>query len=122
MAATDDTKTIPDVEGMLGETRERFEKEIERLEPAVEAHRRLTSFLATWDKTTSGKRRGRTASANRSGRGERPKAFVEVVKDRPGITVSEAMEDERMSGINRNYLYRLASELRKEGQGYHPVA
>jgi hypothetical protein len=55
-------------------------------------------------------------------------AVEESVKDRPGITVSEAMEDERMSGINRNYLYRLASELvesgelRKEGQGYHPVA
>ena len=65
-------------------------------------------------KTTAGRRRGST----------RANQAVRIIKQNPGITVSEL--GRKMKLNHPNYLYRVLPDLQKEGrikrkgQGYHP--
>jgi hypothetical protein len=58
------------------------------------------------------------------GSGTRSKQALELVRSRPGITISEIAAT---MGIQQNYLYRVLPALqkdglvRKEGRGWHPV-
>ena len=64
------------------------------------------------------RRRGRPR-----GSGTRSKQALELVRNRPGITIPEIAE---AMGIQQNYLYRVLPSLqkdglvRKEGRGWHP--
>ncbi len=68
---------------------------------------------------SSGGRRGRPR-----GSGNRGKQALELVRARPGITISEMAE---AMGIQPNYLYRVMPALQSEGQvakrngGWHPA-
>lgn len=119
--------TLPDVDKMLEERKLEFEAQLDELRPAVDAYRRIEGILSNWDRVTDGRRTRRgTSSTNRAERGSRPQEFLKLVEERPGITVTEALDS--MTGVNKNYLYRIARELveegklRKEDHGYHPVA
>lgn len=69
--------------------------------------------------TTGTRRRGRP-----KGSGNRAKQVLELVRARPGITISEMAE---AMGIQPNYLYRVMPTLQSEGQvkkrgrGWHPA-
>ncbi len=66
-----------------------------------------------------GSRRGRPR-----GSGTRAKQALELVRERPGISIPEMAE---AMGIQQNYLYRVLPGLqndglvRKEGRGWHPL-
>ena len=72
--------------------------------------------------------KARTPAAARRGRprgsGNRAKQALELVRARPGITISEMAS---AMGIKANYLYRVMPTLQKEGQvkkrdkGWHPA-
>ena len=65
------------------------------------------------------RRRGRPR-----GSGTRSKQALELVRNRPGITIPEIAE---AMGIQQNYLYRVLPSLqkdglvRKDGRGWHPL-
>src|SRR3954452_21622188 len=73
-------------------------------------------------------RRGAGGSTGRRGRprgsGTRSKQALELVRERPGISIPEMAE---AMGIQQNYLYRVLPSLqkdglvRKDGRGWHPV-
>ncbi len=76
-------------------------------------------------------KRGSTARGGESrgrgrpkGSGTRAKEALQLVKDRPGITIPEIAE---AMDIKQNYLYRVMPDLqkdglvRKEGRGWHAV-
>nr|MBA3263499.1 hypothetical protein [Thermoleophilaceae bacterium] len=74
------------------------------------------------------KRRTSGSAPRRRGRprgsGNRAKQALELVRARPGITISELADT---MGIKANYLYRVMPTLQKEGQvkkrdkGWHPA-
>jgi hypothetical protein len=83
-----------------------------------------TSGTATRTRTrraSNGRRTRRTRG--RRGGNTRANQALQLVKDKPGITIPEIAKS---MGIEPNYLYRvlprLASEgqVRKDGQGWHP--
>ena len=73
-------------------------------------------------------RRGAGGGTARRGRprgsGTRSKQALELVRERPGISIPEMAE---AMGIQQNYLYRVLPSLqkdglvRKEGRGWHPL-
>jgi hypothetical protein len=75
-------------------------------------------------RTTSNGRRTRRTRGRRGGN-TRANQALQLVKDKPGITIPEIAQS---MGIEPNYLYRvlprLASEgqVRKDGQGWHPAS
>jgi DNA-binding IscR family transcriptional regulator len=74
---------------------------------------------------TSGRRSRRRngRSANRRSGNTRANQALEIVRERPGITIPQLAQAMK---IQPNYLYRVlpglasAGELRREGQGWHP--
>lgn len=129
---------MPDV---VTEVRSALEKRLRELEPIVKEHtrikdalERLTSAVAparpggakrdggattTKRPARTGARRGRPR-----GGGTRSAEALQLVKDQPGITVSEMA---KKIGISPNYLYRVLPQLEadkkvtKRGKGYHPA-
>jgi DNA-binding IclR family transcriptional regulator len=71
--------------------------------------------------TRAPRRRGR---GRPRGTGKRAQQALELVRARPGITISELAES---MGIHANYLYRVMPTLESEGQvvkrdrGWHPA-
>jgi CRP-like cAMP-binding protein len=86
--------------------------------PAAPA-RRSRSASSRSTRSTGGSRRGRPR-----GSGTRSAQALDLVRDRPGITIPEMAE---AMGIQQNYLYRVLPSLqkdglvRKEGRGWHPL-
>lgn len=124
------------VDELVENTRKQFAAKLDELRPAHEQYLKLEGIIANFDGIANGatprgggsaRRRGTTATADRASRGQRPQEFVGLVRENPGITVSEAAE--KMDGMNPNYLYRLAKdltagetpELRKDGKGYYVI-
>jgi hypothetical protein len=124
----------------LDEKRREIDARMRELRPAVEEYNRLEqalSALAGLDggqrSTSTSRRRRRTtsSSATRTGRrgrprgsGNRAKQALELVRTRPGITISEMAAAMK---IQPNYLYRVMPTLESEGQvvkrdkGWHPA-
>ena len=120
---------------VLDETRAYIE---ERLAAIEDERRKLERALAAVTDGRSGKRgpgrpRGRTAGAGSSGAkrrrrrrrgGTRADQAVKLVGQNPGISASEIAK--RMS-IKPNYMYRVMSDLEKDGRvskrgrEYHPA-
>jgi ribosomal protein S25 len=117
-----------EVDDRLAELRD----EVKRLEAAAAALGNRTARRrgpqATKSRATSARRRGASTSGARRGRrrgsGQRATQAEQLVREHPGITVSDLAK--RMK-IKPNYLYRVLPELqkdgkvRKRGKEWHPA-
>jgi hypothetical protein len=129
--------TVKGIQARLSDLR----REVERLEAALSAlgggrrgpgrppgrtRRRTRSAATTTTTTTRSTTPRRRAGAPRGRRGGNTRAnqALELVKSKPGITIPDMAKE---MGIEPNYLYRVLPKLVQEkqikrtGQGYHPV-
>ena len=116
----------------LDEKRKEIDARLQELRPLVDEFNRLekaAAALAGVGGTQAASRRRRSSgTASRRGRprgsGNRAKQALELVRARPGITISEMAD---AMSIKANYLYRVMPTLEKEGQvkkrdkGWHPA-
>jgi CRP-like cAMP-binding protein len=125
----------------LDEKKREINARLKELRPLVDEFHRLEAAAAALDGVAAGggaaagaARRGRGARSGggggggRRGRprgsGTRAKQALDLVRERPGISIPEIAE---AMGIQQNYLYRVLPGLqkdglvRKEGRGWHPV-
>jgi hypothetical protein len=116
----------------LEEKRKEIDARLRELRPLVDEFNQLEKAAAALAGVGGGARpRARRASAaprRRRGRprgsGNRAKQALELVRARPGITITELADT---MGIKANYLYRVMPTLQKEGQvkkrdkGWHPA-
>ena|SRR5215218_879231 len=132
----------------LEEKKREIQARLKELRPLVDEYHRLEAAAAALD-GVEGSRSAAPAAApaprRRRGAGERPggggarqgagrrgrprgsgtrsKQALELVRERPGISIPEMAE---AMGIQQNYLYRVLPGLqkdglvRKEGRGWHP--
>ena len=118
----------------LDDKRKEIDARLQELRPLVDEFNRLEQAAAalagvgTATRTATRKRRSNGGTRRRRGRprgsGNRAKQALELVRARPGITISEMAG---AMGIKANYLYRVMPTLQKEGQvkkrdkGWHPA-
>jgi ribosomal protein S25 len=120
----------------LDEKRKEIDARLRELRPLVEEFNRLEKAAAALagvggTQAVATRRRSNGAGAGRSrrrgrprGSGNRAKQALELVRARPGISISELAD---AMGIKANYLYRVMPTLQKEGQvkkrdkGWHPA-
>jgi hypothetical protein len=113
----------------LDEKRKEIDARLKELRPLVDEYNRLEKAAAALagvggDTTTRpARRRGRGRGRPR-GSGTRAKEALDIVRTRPGITITELADT---MGIKANYLYRVMPALESEGQvvkrdrGWHPA-
>jgi hypothetical protein len=119
----------------LDEKRKEIDARLRELRPLVDEFNRLEKAAAALAGVGAGgaaaaparRRRsngGRPRRGRPRGSGNRAKQALELVRARPGITISELAD---AMGIKANYLYRVMPTLQKEGQvkkrdkGWHPA-
>jgi ribosomal protein S25 len=115
----------------LDEKRREIDARLRELRPLVDEFNRLekaAAALAGVGGTQAATRRRRSNGRGPRGRprgsGNRARQALELVRARPGITISELAD---AMGIKANYLYRVMPTLQKEGQvkkrdkGWHPA-
>jgi len=119
----------------LAEKRKEIDARLRELRPLVDEFHQLEKASAALagvggnQRTTTRRRaRGGGRGGGRRGRprgsGNRAKQALELVRARPGITISDMAE---AMGIQPNYLYRVMPTLESEGQvkkrdkGWHPA-
>ena len=117
----------------LDEKRKEIDARLRELRPMVDEYQRLekaAAALAEVDGGGHGGRRRRAAArgTRRRGRprgsGTRSLQALELVKAKPGITISELADS---MGIKANYLYRVLPQLEADGKvkkrkkGWHPA-
>jgi sugar-specific transcriptional regulator TrmB len=113
----------------LDEKRREIDSRLKELRPLVEEYNRLEKAAAALRGVGNGGTRTARAPRRRGrgrprGSGTRAKQALELVRARPGITISELAE---AMGIHANYLYRVMPTLESEGQvvkrdkGWHPA-
>ncbi len=111
--------TVDDMTRQIDQRLSELREEVGRLEQARAALAGTGRPRRRRAATSGNGRRGR-----RPGSGTRSKQALELVKQRPGITIPELAD--RM-GIKQNYLYRVMPTLagqgkvRKQDKGWHPV-
>ena len=99
--------------------------EFTQLEKAAAAHAGVGGAKApTRRRRASGSGGTRRRRGRPRGSGNRAKQALELVRARPGITITELAD---AMGIKANYLYRVMPTLQKEGKvkkrdkGWHPA-
>jgi ribosomal protein S25 len=116
----------------LEEKRKEIDARLRELRPLVDEFNQLEKAAAALAGVGGGAkpraRRASTAPRRKRGRprgsGNRAKQALELVRARPGITITELADT---MGIKANYLYRVMPTLQKEGQvkkrdkGWHPA-
>jgi hypothetical protein len=121
----------------LDKVRHDIDSRLRELKPLVEEHNRLEEAAAALSglpgkaASATRRRRGSGQAARGKGRrgrprgsGARSKQALELVRAKPGITISELAD---AMGIKANYLYRvlpnLASDgqVKRKGKGWHPA-
>jgi hypothetical protein len=120
----------------LDEKRKEIDARLRELRPLVDEYNRLEKAAAALSgvggaqrAVAAPRRRGSgSGGGNRRGRprgsGNRAKQALELVRTRPGITISEMASAMK---IQPNYLYRVMPTLESEGQvvkrdkGWHPA-
>src|SRR5215218_4268169 len=116
----------------LDEKRREIEARLKELRPLVDEYDRLQKAAAALAGVgDGGARQARAARGPRRrgrgrprGTGKRAQQALELVRARPGITISEMAD---AMGIHANYLYRVMPTLESEGQvvkrdkGWHPA-
>lgn len=115
------TGVLEQVHGMKDSLERRSLELSEEIRSLSEERQEVENFLSALG---GGKKTTRRRSGGTRRSGGRKQEFLTLVKERPGITVSEAAKE---VGIHANYLYRLSSDLQKKGvivkkgQGYEAV-
>jgi hypothetical protein len=122
----------------LDDKRKEIDARMRELRPLVEEFNRLEKAAAALSgldgaqqpvrRRRAGASGGRARASARRGRprgsGNRAKQALELVRARPGITISEMAD---AMGIQPNYLYRVMPSLESDGQvvkrekGWHPA-
>ncbi len=116
----------------LEEKRKEIDARLRELRPLVDEFNQLEKAAAALagvggGRTTTRTRRSSSGPRKRGrprGSGNRAKQALELVRARPGITITELAN---AMGIKANYLYRVMPTLQKEGQvkkrdkGWHPA-
>jgi sugar-specific transcriptional regulator TrmB len=113
----------------LDEKRREIEARLKELRPLVDEYNRLEKAASALAGVGNGRARPARGPRRRGrgrprGSGTRAKQALELVRARPGITISELAE---AMGIHANYLYRVMPTLESEGQvvkrdkGWHPA-
>src|SRR5215213_9548634 len=119
----------------LDEKKKEIETRLRELRPLVDEYARLEKAAAALAGVGGGRATSRPAGRRRSssnngrrgrprGSGNRAKQALELVRARPGITITELSDT---MGIKANYLYRVMPTLQKDGQvkkrdkGWHPA-
>jgi sugar-specific transcriptional regulator TrmB len=117
----------------LDEKRKEIDARLRELKPLVDEYQRLakaSAALAEVDNSSTLARRRRAAGRGKGrrgrprGSGTRSLQALELVRARPGITISELAD---AMNIKANYLYRVMPTLESEGQvkkrdkGWHPA-
>jgi hypothetical protein len=119
----------------LDEKRKEIDARLRELRPLVDEFNRLEKAAAALagvspSGSSAAPRRRRSSNGGRPrrgrprGSGNRAKQALELVRARPGITITELAD---AMGIKANYLYRVMPTLQKEGQvkkrdkGWHPA-
>jgi|SRR5918996_4659656 hypothetical protein len=120
----------------LDEKRKEIDARLRELRPLVDEYNRLEKAAAALSgvggaqRTAAAPRRrgsvggGGTRRGRPRGSGNRAKQALELVRTRPGITISEMASAMK---IQPNYLYRVMPTLESEGQvvkrdkGWHPA-
>jgi hypothetical protein len=116
----------------LDEKRKEIDARLRELRPLVDEYQRLekaAAALAGVGGTATPATRRRPARGTRRrgrprGTGTRSRQALELVRTRPGITISEMADAMK---IKANYLYRVMPALEAEGQvkkrdrGWHPA-
>jgi len=117
----------------LEEKRKEIDARLRELRPLVDEFNQLEKAAAALAgvggrRATRTRRSTAAAPRRRRGRprgsGNRAKQALELVRARPGITITELAD---AMGIKANYLYRVMPTLQKEGQvkkrdkGWHPA-
>ena len=128
-------KAVQDIDGRLNELKLEVQK-LEAARAALLGERRSPGRPRASASTASGattpRRRSSGATATRRpgrprgrrGGNTRANQALQLVKDKPGITIPEIAEALK---IEPNYLYRVMPKLvedgsvRREGQGWHPA-
>ena len=130
--------TVKDIDGRLRELRDELSR-LEAARTALTDGRRRPSRPRGSASTANGAARSRptrkrttrrssTPSRSRAGRrggNTRASQTLELVRQRPGITIPEIAEAMK---IQPNYLYRVLPKLasqgqvKREGQGWHPAS
>ena len=115
----------------LDEKRKEIDARLRELKPLVDEYGRLEKAAAALSGVGASERPARRRSRGGGGRrgrprgsGNRAKQALELVRTRPGISISEMAD---AMGIQPNYLYRVMPTLESEGQvvkrdgGFHPA-
>jgi hypothetical protein len=117
----------------LDDKRKEIDARLKELRPLVDEYTRLEKAAAALAGVGDGRtrpatrrRRARAGSARGRprGSGTRARQALDLVRTRPGITISELAD---AMGIKANYLYRVMPTLEAEGQvvkrdrGWHPA-
>jgi hypothetical protein len=117
----------------LEEKRKEIDARLRELRPLVDEFNQLEKAAAALAGVGGGRATTRTRRSSSSGprkrgrprgSGNRAKQALELVRARPGITISELAD---AMSIKANYLYRVMPTLQKEGQvkkrdkGWHPA-
>lgn len=95
---------------VVQEVRKSLTQRLEDLAPAIEEADEIREALAALGGQTR-RKPGRPRGSRKNG--NRTQEFVNLVKENPGIKVSEAAQK---MGIPPNYLYRVAADLVKKDQ------
>jgi CRP-like cAMP-binding protein len=123
------------VADFLDEKRKEIQARLKELRPLVDEYQRLEAAeralsgmetrSATATATTTRRRRSASGNGRRGrprGSGTRGAQALELVAQRPGITIPELAD---AMGIKQNYLYRVMpglakdGKVRKSGRGWH---
>jgi hypothetical protein len=115
----------------LEEKRKEIDARLRELRPLVDEYERLERAAAALAEVDGGSARRRRTTARSRGRRGRPRGSgtrslqaMELVKAKPGITISELADS---MGIKANYLYRVLPALEADGKvkkrknGWHPA-
>jgi predicted Rossmann fold nucleotide-binding protein DprA/Smf involved in DNA uptake len=118
----------------LTEKRREIEQRMKELRPLVDEYHQLEAAVAALGGAKAPAAKARAAAPTRSkgtgkrgrpkGSGKRAQQVLELVSQRPGITIPEIAGE---IGIQQNYLYRVVPDLQKQGKikkrkrGWYPV-
>src|SRR5437588_10838058 len=113
--------------GALEDLKKQLKARSRELEPLVAEYNEIEEALKVLDSRASLRktsrrtarvasptpaRRGRAIKRHRAGRGERPEHFLKVVRESPGLTVSEIA---KKIGVHPGGLYTVAKKLSDDG-------